>query len=167
MIAGLLEHGPGLMAFFNPTTNAYRRLHPEALVPTLVSWGHDNRLTLARVPRERGGATRVEFRVGDGAANPYLAIAAALFAGLDGIRRELEPPEPVAGLIYELPEAETMTPLPTTFEAALEALEADTVLVEAMGEELVGVYKVIKEAELERARHYVTDWEFAEYTHHL
>ena len=97
MIAGLLEHGPALMAFFNPTTNAYRRLHPEALVPTLVSWGHDNRLTLARVPRERGGATRVEFRVGDGAANPYLAIAAALFAGLDGIRRELEPPPPVHG----------------------------------------------------------------------
>ena len=167
LIAGLLEHGPGLMAFFNPTTNAYRRLHPEALVPTLVSWGHDNRLTLARVPRERGGATRVEFRVGDGAANPYLAIAAALFAGLDGIRRELEPPPPVEGLIYELPEAETMTPLPTTFEAALDALEADTVLTEAMGAELVRVFRVIKEAELERARQTVTDWEFAEYTHHL
>ncbi len=167
MIAGLLEHGPALMAFFNPTTNAYRRLHPEALVPTLVSWGHDNRLTLARVPRERGGATRVEFRVGDGAANPYLAIAAALFAGLDGIRRELEPPAPVHGLIYELPEAETMTPLPTTFEAALEALAADTVLTEAMGPELVSVFRVIKEAELARARQYVTDWEFPEYTHHL
>jgi glutamine synthetase len=167
MIAGLLEHGPALMAFFNPTTNAYRRLHPEALVPTLVSWGHDNRLTLARVPRERGGATRIEFRVGDGAANPYLAIAAALFAGLDGIRRELEPPPPCEGLIYELPEAETMTPLPTTFEAALEALEADTLLVDAMGPELVAVFRVIKEAELERARRYVTDWEFQEYTHHL
>ena len=97
MIAGLLEHGPALMAFFNPTTNAYRRLHPEALVPTLVSWGHDNRLTMARVPRERGGATRIEFRVGDGAANPYLAVAAALFAGLDGIKRELEPPPPSKG----------------------------------------------------------------------
>src|SRR6185312_7626305 len=99
--------------------------------------------------------TRVEFRVGDGAANPYLAIAAALFAGLDGIRRELEPPAPLEGLIYELPEAETMTPLPTTFEEALDALEADTVLTEAMGPELA------------RARQTVTDWEFAEYTHHL
>jgi glutamine synthetase len=167
LIGGLLEHGPGLMAFFNPTTNAYRRLHPEALVPTLVSWGHDNRLTLARVPRERGGAARVEFRVGDGAANPYLAIAAALFAGLDGIRREIEPPDPVEGLIYELPEAETLTPLPTTFEAALEALEADTVLTEAMGPELVRIYRIIKGVELERARLAVTDWEFAEYTHHL
>ena len=167
LIGGLLEHGPALMAFFNPTTNAYRRLHPEALVPTLVSWGHDNRLTLARVPRERGGATRVEFRVGDGAANPYLAIAAALFAGLDGIKREIEPPAPLEGLIYESPEIETMTPLPTTFEEALDALEADTVLTEAMGSELVRVFRVIKDAELARARQTVTDWEFAEYTHHL
>jgi glutamine synthetase len=167
LIAGLLEHGPALMAFFNPTTNAYRRIHPEALVPTLVSWGHDNRLTLARVPRERGGATRVELRLGDGAANPYLAVAAALFAGLDGLRRKLEPPPPAHGLIYELPEAETMTPLPTTFEEALGALDADTDLVEAMGPELVRVFRVIKEAELERSRRHVTDWEFAEYTHHL
>jgi glutamine synthetase len=167
LIAGLLEHGPALMAFFNPTTNAYRRLHPEALVPTLVSWGHDNRLTMARVPRERGGATRVEFRVGDGAANPYLAVAAALFAGLDGIRRELEPPPAAEGLIYELPEAESMTPLPTTFEGALEALEADTLLTEAMGPELVRIFRVIKGAELARAHQTVTDWEFAEYTHHL
>ena len=60
-----------------------------------------------------------------------------------------------------------MTPLPTTFEAALDALEADTVLTEAMGAELVRVFRVIKDAELERARHTVTDWEFAEYTHHL
>src|SRR5690349_18415150 len=79
-IAGLLEHAPAMMAFFNPTTNAYRRIHEEALVPTLVSWGHDNRLCLARVPRERGKATRIELRLGDGAANPYLATAAALFA---------------------------------------------------------------------------------------
>jgi glutamine synthetase len=166
-LAGILDHGPALMPFFNPTTNAYRRIHEEALVPTLVSWGHDNRLTLARVPRERGGATRIEFRVGDGAANPYLAIAAALFAGLDGIRRKLEPPSPCEGLIYELPEAETMTPLPTTFEAALEALAADELLVDAMGPELVAVFRVIKDAELERARRTVTDWEFQEYSHHL
>ena len=145
----------------------FRSLHPEALVPTLVSWGHDNRLTMARVPRERGGATRVEFRVGDGAANPYLAVAAALFAGLDGIKRELEPPPAVEGLIYELPEAEQMTPLPTTFEGALEALEADTLLTDAMGPELVRIFRLIKGAELDRAHRTVTDWEFAEYTHHL
>jgi glutamine synthetase len=166
-LAGLLEHGPALMAFFNPTTNAYRRIHEEALVPTLVSWGHDNRLCLARVPRERGGATRVELRLGDGAANAYLASAAALFAGLDGINRKLEPPAPIEGLIYEQPEAEECTPLPRTFEAALEALDADDLIKESMGEELVRTFLTIKGAELDRANKYVTDWEFKEYTHHL
>jgi glutamine synthetase len=166
-LAGLLEHGPALMAFFNPTTNAYRRIHEEALVPTLVSWGHDNRLCLARVPRERGGATRVELRLGDGAANPYLAAAAALFAGLDGIERELEPPEPIEGLIYEQPAAEECTPLPRSFEAALEALDADELIKDAMGADLVGTFLTIKGYELDRAKKYVTDWEFAEYTHHL
>jgi len=166
-LAGLLEHGPALMAFFNPTTNAYRRINEEALVPTLVSWGHDNRLCLARVPRERSGATRIELRLGDGAANPYLAAAAALFAGLDGIARELEPPEPFAGLIYEDPRAESCPPLPRTFDAALEALDADELIKGAMGEELVSTFLTIKGAELDRSRKYVTDWEFSEYTHHL
>ena len=166
-IAGLLDHAPAMMAFFNPTTNAYRRIHEEALVPTLVSWGHDNRLCLARVPRERGKATRVELRLGDGAANPYLATAAALFAGLDGIKRKLRPPAPVAGLIYELPEAEKMTPLPRSFEAALEALDADDLIKEAMGEELVSTFLEVKNFELDRSHRYVTDWEWREYTHHL
>jgi glutamine synthetase len=119
------------------------------------------------VPRERGPATRVELRLGDGASNPYLATAAALFAGMDGIRRKLDPPAPMAGLIYELPEAETAVPLPRTFDAALEALDADELLKEAMGEELIGTFLTIKGAELDRARKFVTDWEFAEYTHHL
>jgi glutamine synthetase len=166
-IAGLIEHGPAMMAFFNPTTNAYRRIHEEALVPTLASWGHDNRLTLVRVPRERGGATRAELRVGDGAANVYLATAAALFAGLDGIRRKLVPPDPIPGLIYEHPDAERCVPLPRTFEAALEALDDDEYLADAMGGELVRIFRQIKEAELDRGRKFVTDWEWAEYAHHL
>jgi|SRR5579862_4918462 len=166
-LAGLLDHGPALMAFFNPTTNAYRRIHPEALVPTLVSWGHDNRLCMVRVPRERGKATRLELRVGDGAANPYLATAAALHAGLDGIRRGLELEPPYEGLIYEDARAEQATPLPTTFPEALAALDADELLKDAMGAELVRIFLEIKGAELERARKWVTDWEFREYTHHL
>jgi glutamine synthetase len=166
-LGGLLEHSPALMAFFNPTVNAYHRIHEEALVPTLVSWGHDNRLCLARVPRERGGATRIELRLGEGSSNPYLAAAAALFAGLDGIERELEPPEPFEGLIYEQPAAEQCTPLPRTFEAALVALEADPLITQAMGEELVSTFRTIKGVELSRHARYVTDWEWAEYTHHL
>ena len=91
-LAGVLEHGQSLMAFLNPTTNAYRRITEMAQVPTLVSWGHDNRLCMVRVPRERGAATRLEVRVADGSANVYLATAAVLMAGLDGIERKLTPP---------------------------------------------------------------------------
>ena len=166
-IGGVLAHAPGLMAFFNPTVNAYRRLSPDALVPTRVSWGHDNRFTFVRVPNERGDATRVEVRIGDGAANSYLAHTAALAAGLDGIRRKLEPPAPLSGLIYELPEAEQGAPLLTTLPEALAALEADEILCAAMGRELVDTFRTIKEYELNRFRQWVTDWEFREYTHHL
>jgi len=166
-IAGVLEHAPAMMVFFNPTVNAYRRISAEALVPTRVSWGHDNRMTLVRVPKERGAATRLEIRVGDGTASPYLAYTAALAAGLDGIRRELEPPAPIEGMIYELPEDAQGLALPTTFQEALEALEADTMIADAMGERLVETFRVIKGAELERFRSWVTDWEFAEYSHRL
>jgi glutamine synthetase len=166
-IAGVLEHAPAMMAFFNPTVNSYRRLNAEALVPTRVCWGHDNRFVLVRVPLERGGATRIEVRLGDGTANPYLAYTAALAAGLDGIRRELEPPEPLGGLIYELPEDQQGVPLPTTFGDALDALDADDVIGEAMGAELVETFKTIKRAELDRFRAWVTDWEFAEYSPRL
>ncbi len=166
-IAGVLEHGAALMVFFNPTVNAYRRINAEALVPTRVCWGHDHRMALVRVPPDRGAATRLEVRLGDGSANPYLAYAAALAAGLDGIERGLEPPDPVAGMIYELPDEVLGAMLPTTFHDALEALKADPVIVSAVGEKLVDTFETIKMAELERFRAWVTDWEFAEYSPRL
>jgi glutamine synthetase len=166
-IAGVLAHAPALMAFFNPTVNSYRRIHPEALVPTRVNWGHDNRFTLVRVPPERGAHTRVEVRIGDGAANPYLAYAAALNAGLDGVQKGLEPPAPVAGNVYELPEEAQGALLPVSFPEALDALEADETIRAAMGEELVSTFLEIKRYEVDRYRRYVTDWDFAEYAHHL
>ena len=89
-----------LMAFLNPTINAYRRIQPDSLAPTHANWGWDNRSTFVRIPPERGGGTRMEIRVGDGSANPYLAIAAVLAAGADGLRRELTPPAPVEGDAY-------------------------------------------------------------------
>jgi glutamine synthetase len=166
-IAGVLEHGPAMMVFFNPTVNAYRRISAESLVPTRACWGHDHRMTLVRVPKERGSATRLEIRLGDGTANPYLAYTAALAAGLDGIRRELEPPEPLEGMIYDLPEDQLGRALPKTFQEALEELKRDQVIIEALGAELVDTFETIKAAELERFRAWVTDWEFAEYSHRL
>jgi glutamine synthetase len=120
-----------------------------------------------RVPRERGRATRIEVRVGDGSANPYLSYTAALAAGLDGIRRELEPPAPLSGFIYELPEDQQGPPIPETLPDALAALDADEVICAALGQELVETFKAIKEYELNRFRYWVTDWEFREYSHHL
>jgi glutamine synthetase len=166
-IGGVLEHAPAMMVFFNPTVNAYRRMSPEALVPTRVCWGHDHRMALVRVPKDRGQGTRLELRLGDGTANPYLAYAAALAAGLDGIRRGLEPPEPVVGMLYELPEQQQGLPLPTSFEEALAVLKKDSVIVEALGSQLVETFELIKMAEFERFRRWVTDWEFVEYSPRL
>jgi glutamine synthetase len=166
-IAGVVAHAPALMAFLNPTVNAYRRIDPHELVPTRACWGYDNRFGLVRVPPERGAATRIEMRLADGSANPYLATAALLFAGLDGIQRELTPPPAVAGLVYELPEEEQGDPIPLSLDAALDALEADSHLREAMGPMLVETFLGIKRYELDRYHHHVSDWDLAEYAHHL
>ncbi|MEA2291302.1 MAG: glutamine synthetase, partial [Solirubrobacteraceae bacterium] len=162
--AGVLAHGRALMAFLNPTINAYRRLVPDSLAPTHVNWGWDNRTSFIRIPSERGRATRVEIRVGDGSANPYLAIASVLFAGLHGIREELELPEPVAGDAYTQDVGE---PLPTTLGESLDALEADTLLRDAMSPQIIDTFLAIKRFEIERHRTWVSDWELAEYLHHL
>jgi glutamine synthetase len=163
-IAGVMEHGRAMAVFFNPTVNAYRRISAEALVPTRVCWGHDHRMTLVRVPKERGASTRLELRLGDGTANPYLAYTASLAAGLDGIRRGLEPPEPVEGMIYELDDEALGAHLPTSFAESLEALKDDPVIIEAIGSPLIDTFETIKASELERCRAWVTDWEFAEYS---
>jgi glutamine synthetase len=166
-IAGVLAHAPALMAFLNPTINAYRRIQPDSLAPTHVNWGWDNRAAFIRIPPERGGATRIEIRVGDGAANPYLAIAAVLAAGADGIRRQLEPPAPVVGDAYRADPASAGAGLPDALEQALDALEADDVLTAGLGEEIVGTFLAVKRFEVERHRAWVSDWEIDEYLHHL
>jgi glutamine synthetase len=163
--AGVLAHAPALMALLNPTINAYRRIVPDSLAPTHANWGWDNRSTFIRIPPERGGATRLEIRVGDGAANPYLSTAALLAAGTDGIERRLELPPPLEGDAYraESPGAE----LPRSLEAALGALEADAVLSGALGPEIVQTFLTMKRFEAERHRTWVSDWEIDEYLHHL
>jgi len=155
-IAGVLAHAGALMAFLNPTINAYRRLHPDSLAPTRADWGWDNRSAFIRVPPERGPGTRIEVRVGDGAANPYLAIAAVLAAGEHGIRQAMTPPSPLAG-----PE------LPKTLDAALDALAADAVIAGALGPAIVDTFLAVKRFEVERHRAWVSDWEIDEYLHHL
>ncbi len=165
--AGVLAHAQGLTAFLNPTVNAYRRLVPDSLAPTHANWGWDNRTAFVRIPPERGRATRTEVRVGDGSANPYLAIAAVLFAGLHGVRERLPLGPPVGGDAYDLSGEEAGGKLPATLEEALDALEADEVLREAMGPQIVDTFLAVKRFEAGRHRAWVSDWEIAEYLHHL
>jgi glutamine synthetase len=165
--AGLLAHAPALMAFLNPTINAYRRLVPDSLAPTHANWGWDNRSTFVRIPPERGGGTRVEVRVGDGAANPYLVIAALLAAGAHGIRDNLTAPDPVAGDAYRAEPGKAGAPLPRSLEDALDALEADELLLDALGAPIIANFLAIKRFEVERHRSWVSDWELTEYLHHL
>lgn len=165
--AGVLAHAPALMALLNPTVNAYRRIQPDSLAPTHANWGWDNRATFVRIPPERGRATRMEIRVGDGAANPYLAIAAVLAAGAHGIEAGLTPPAPVEGDAYRAPEELIGAPLPGSLDAALDALEADEALTAALGPEIVQTFVAMKRFELERHHAWVSDWEIDEYLTHL
>lgn len=166
-VAGLLKHMPAVMAFMNPTVNAYRRIHMGGLVPTHINWGYDHRFALVRIPPEREAATRIEIRIGDGSANPYLTYAAALWAGFEGIKRQVQPPEPISGLLDELPEDVRGEPVPADLDAALRALEQDSVLRGHMGEALVPQYITVKREELQRYRQHTTEWELAEYAQRL
>ncbi|TQO19170.1 glutamine synthetase [Rhodoglobus vestalii] len=168
MIAGLLENAGAIAALSNPTVNAYKRLGPDTLAPYRANWGHDNRSAMLRVPPERGAGTRLEMRLGDPAANPYLLIASTLAAGLDGITRSLAAPAPVEGWAYE---DESAPILPMSLAAALDALDADTVMRNAMGSTVIEVFSVLKRDEVKRYEDSVTDkdtrevsqWEIDEY----
>jgi glutamine synthetase len=168
MMAGIVHHAAALTAFCNPTVNAFKRLGPDTLAPYRANWGHDNRSAMLRVPPERGGGTRLEMRLGDGAANAYLMTAALLAAGLDGIRRELECPPPAVGYSYE---DESQPILPMTLGDALDALRADDELIALLGGPLVDVFEVMKRDEIERytasvddpTTREITDWEVREY----
>jgi len=141
----------------------------ESLAPTHVNWGLDNRLAMLRYPAPRGKATRLEVRLGDGSAAIHNAVASVLFAGIDGLERKLELPPQCAKLPYE--DEDTLgPPLPSSLGEALDALAADDYLSGQMGDRLIEIYQEIKRYELGRweqelAR--VTDWERAEYAHHL
>ncbi len=163
-IAGVLAHAPALAAILNPTINSYKRFGPDTLAPWLIDWGLDNRSAMVRIPPERGAAARMEVRLGDATANPYLAMAAVGAAVYLGVRDKLEPPAPLEGYGYN-PESAPM--LPQSLPEALDALEADTELIEVLGEFFVTSFLQYKRNEVERFTRYITDWEFREYTYHL
>ena len=128
-IGGLLSHAPSLLAWTNPTVNSYRRLVPGYEAPVNLVYSQRNRSACIRIPitGSNAKAKRIEFRVPDPSANPYLAFSAMLMAGLDGIKNKIEPPEPVDKDLYELPpeERHDIPQVPGTLPQVLDALEAD------------------------------------------
>jgi glutamine synthetase len=158
-LAGLLHHARACAVFATPTINGYKRYRSYSLAPDRAIWGRDNRGVMVRVLGGTGDpATRLENRIGEPAANPYLYMASQVVAGLDGIDRALEPGPP-ADTPYE-----TKAPaLPKSLREALDALKEDTFFREKFGAGFVDYYLHIKYAEIERFQAEVSDWEHREY----
>ncbi len=158
-LGGLLAHARGSSALSTPTINGYKRYRPNSLAPDRVLWARDNRGAMLRV---LGGvsdpATRIENRVGEPAANPYLYFASQVYSGLDGIARKLDP-GPSADTPYES-KAEA---LPATLSEALSALRADDYLNQCLGRGFVDYFCRLKESEIARFNLEVTEWEHREY----
>jgi glutamine synthetase len=158
-LAGLKAHARGAAPFASPTINGYRRYRPLSLAPDRASWARDNRGAMLRVMGGLGqSASRVENRVGEPNANPYLHVASQVFSGLDGIRRKLSP-GPSADTPYDTP----AVPLPRSLEEALQALRQDAYLCEQYTQRFVDYFCFLKEAELARFHQAVTEWEQREY----
>lgn len=166
-LGGLLKHARSFTAICNPIVNSYKRLVPGFEAPVYVAWSGSNRSPLIRVPSSRGVSTRLELRSVDPAANPYLAIAAVLEAGLDGIRNELTPEESVDRNIYRMNESERednhITNLPDTLHNALKDLAKDEVIRDAMGQHLYQSFFEAKNLEYDAYRQQVSEWERNQY----
>ncbi len=166
-IAGILAHVKGMCAITNPLVNSYKRLVPGYEAPCYIAWSAKNRSPLIRIPAARGGSTRIELRSPDPACNPYLELALCLTAGLDGIKRNLLPPEPVDANIYHMDEAERaardIDNLPHSLEAALDAMEADPLVLATLGEHVVSKYIPAKRNEWDSFRLAVSQWEIDQY----
>jgi glutamine synthetase len=156
-IAGVLEHLPGLCGLTAPSFNSYRRIVPQYWAGAFVCWGHDNREAPVRIPSVFWGmeeaSTNVELKAADASSNPWLAVGGLIAAGLDGLERALEPPEPVevdpATLSEEERESRGIAPLPASQAEALAALAADQVLVGALGPVLAESYLAVRRSEWE------------------
>jgi len=167
--AGLLHHAKALCAISAPTVNSYKRLvvggsaSGATWAPAYIAYGDNNRSAMVRIPYGR-----LEFRLPDSGCNPYLVHAALIAAGMDGVERELEAGEPHNINLFELTEEERVEKgidiLPQNLNEALDALEADSVLKERLGSEIVDEFLKVKRAEwIEYSRH-VSDWELNRYT---
>ena len=170
-IGGIMNHMRAMTAITNPLVNSYKRLVPGYEAPIYIAWSMTNRSPLIRIPVSRGSRTRVELRCPDSAANPYLTLAVCLEAGLDGIRRQIDPPAAVTENIFEMRlsqiKKQGIESLPADLGEAVEAFKADPYIREVLGEHISEKYSEAKMAEWADYRAQVTGWEIDNYLYKI
>lgn len=166
-IGGMLKYARSFTAVCNPTVNSYKRLVPGYEAPVYVAWSEQNRSPLIRIPASRGNSTRVEIRSVDPSANPYLALAVLLQAGLEGIKQELTPPSSVDRNIYAMTReerlAEGVNDLPGSLREALKELKKEPIILDALGPHISENFIAEKTMEYFAYQRHVTQWEVEKY----
>jgi len=166
-MGGILEHAKAFTAVTNPTVNSYKRLVPGYEAPVYIAWSDVNRSALIRVPDAAGQSARFEIRSPDPSCNPYLGLAAVIKAGLEGIENEADPGDPVREDIYEFDDEKRkeygIETLPPNLGRAVDALEEDEVITEALGEHVSEKFAEAKRADFADYRTHVSSWEEDKY----
>ncbi len=166
-IAGLLKHAKAYVAITNPLVNSYKRLVPGFEAPVNIAWSERNRSPMIRIPAKRGNSTRAEVRMPDPAANPYLALAVMLAAGLDGIQNKMSCPDPVNKNIFTMSQRERsrykIEPLPSNLQKAVEAFEKSKLMRETLGDHIFFHYIESKKQEWSDYISQVHQWELDRY----
>ena len=166
-IGGLMKHMKAVSFITNPVVNSYKRLIPGYEAPVYIAWSAKSRTPLIRIPGTRGDSTRIELRSPDPSANPYLALAVCLAAGLDGIRNQIMPPDSIDGNVFEMTDAERraagVEELPGSLKEAARAFQNDTFIQNVLGEDLSRKYLRAKKKEYAEYSSQVTEWELSRY----
>lgn len=170
-IAGLMTHMEEMVCITNPIVNSYKRLVPGYEAPVYIAWSAINRSPLIRIPASRGESTRIELRCPDPSANPYLALAVCLAAGLDGIKNKLTPPKAVNKNIFEMTVDERderqIKNLPSNLKEAIDAFEKSEFIKNVLGEHTTKKYIEAKRAEWGQYSVQISQWELNQYLHRI
>lgn len=166
-IAGVILHAKAMTGITNPIVNSYKRLVPGFEAPVHIAWSAKNRSPLLRIPAARGEGTRIELRNPDPSANPYLALAVCLAAGLDGIKSNLTPPPQIDSNVFKMTESERESKgienIPQNLAKAIRAMKKDSIINKTLGNHAFEKYITYKEAEWRSYRNQITKWEIDQY----
>ena len=166
-IAGILKHAKGFSAITNPIINSYKRLIPGFEAPVNIAWSEKNRSPLVRIPAKRGRGTRIEVRVPDTAANPYLAMLTMFAAGLDGVKEKLDPPSPVNKNIFIMSSREKkrlkIEAIPESLDKALDEMKKDKIICDALGNHIASHIYITRKNEWRKYISKVHEWEIKTY----